>query len=78
MPHANVKNTQRLEPARPACLRHPDARPASARSETRTAPAPADLGIGLVRVPEGAELQLEVQLEEVSEGVLVTATVPPR
>jgi uncharacterized protein len=29
----------------------------------------------MVRVPEGAQLQLDVQLEEVSEGVLVTAEV---
>ena len=43
--------------------------------QTRTAPAPADLGSGLVRVPEGAELTLEVRLEEVTEGVLVTASV---
>jgi uncharacterized protein len=45
------------------------------RAESRTAPAPADLGSGLVHVPQGAELDLEVQLEEVSEGILVTATV---
>jgi len=38
-------------------------------------PAPADLGSGLVRVPEGEPVELEVQLEEVSDGVLVTAAV---
>jgi len=48
---------------------------ASSRSEARTVPAPAELGSGMIRVPEGSDLELEVQLEEVSEGVLVTATV---
>ncbi len=38
-------------------------------------PAPAELGSGMVRVPEGADLHLEVLLEDVSDGVLVTATV---
>ncbi|MDR2985406.1 MAG: YceD family protein [Nocardiopsaceae bacterium] len=38
-------------------------------------PAPAHLGAGMVRVPEGGDLDLEVQLEEVSDGVLVTADV---
>ena len=38
-------------------------------------PAPAELGSGMVRVPEGADLHLEVMLEDVSDGVLVTATV---
>jgi uncharacterized protein len=48
---------------------------ASARSEARTVPAPADLGAGMVRVPEGSNLELEVQLEDVGDGVLVTALV---
>ncbi|HUZ56719.1 MAG TPA: YceD family protein [Streptosporangiaceae bacterium] len=38
-------------------------------------PAPAALGSGLVRVPEGSDLELEVQLEDVTGGVLVTASV---
>jgi len=33
------------------------------------------MGAGMVRVPAGADLELEVQLEGVAEGVLVTATV---
>jgi uncharacterized protein len=33
------------------------------------------MGVELARVPAGAELELEIQLEGVAEGVLVTATV---
>jgi uncharacterized protein len=33
------------------------------------------MGVEMVRVPTGAELELDVQLEGVMEGVLVTATV---
>jgi uncharacterized protein len=75
MPHANVKKTPRLDPRGPLVFDIRALGPASARSESRTVPAPAHLGSGLVRVPEGAELELDVQLEDVSEGVLVTATV---
>jgi uncharacterized protein len=41
----------------------------------RVIAAPKDLGLELVRVPEGAELALTARLESVSEGVLVTARV---
>ena len=75
MPHANVKRTQRLDPRGPLVFDIRTLGPASARSESRTVPAPPELGSGLVRVPEGAELQLDVRLEDVSDGVLVTATV---
>jgi uncharacterized protein len=37
--------------------------------------APEHLGVGMARVPPGADLELEVQLEGVAEGVLVTASV---
>jgi uncharacterized protein len=48
---------------------------AEARSVNRTAPAPASLGVELVNVPEGADLELDVRLERVTDGVLVTGTV---
>jgi uncharacterized protein len=38
-------------------------------------PAPADLGLELIGVPEGADLSLDLRLESVSEGVLVSGTV---
>jgi uncharacterized protein len=45
------------------------------REVTRTAPAPADLGLPLIGVPEGAELELELRMESASEGVFVSGTV---
>src|SRR5947209_3144044 len=51
-----------------------DRRPGSARAETRAVPAPANLHTGMAWIPQGAELDLEVRLESVTEGVLVTAT----
>lgn len=37
-------------------------------------PAPADLGIDVLGVPEGSPIELDVRLEAVMEGVLVTGT----
>jgi len=37
-------------------------------------PAPADLGIEVLRVPEGAPVELDLRIEAVMEGVLVTGT----
>jgi uncharacterized protein len=51
-----------------------DRRPGTTRAETRTVPAPAHLHTGMAWIPQGAELDLEVRLESVTEGVLVTAT----
>jgi uncharacterized protein len=52
-----------------------DLGPGSARTLTRLVPAPGHLGVELARVPAGAELALDLQLEGVAEGVLATATV---
>ena len=46
----------------------------SSLTQTRTVPAPADLRLELIRVPEGADVALEVRFEAVSEGVLATGT----
>ena len=45
---------------------------ASARSQTRRLHAPANLGSGMVRIPAGSDLLLDLRFEEVSAGVLVT------
>ncbi len=47
-------------------------RPGSQRQMSRTVPAPADLGIEVLRVPEGSPVELDLRLEAVMEGVLVT------
>ncbi|MDN7122643.1 DUF177 domain-containing protein [Nocardioides sp. ChNu-153] len=39
-----------------------------------TVPAPADLGIEVLGVPEGSPVDLDLRLEAVMEGVLVTGT----
>ncbi len=45
------------------------------KSVHRTAPAPADLGVDMIGVPEGSDLLLDLRLEAVGEGVLVSGTV---
>jgi uncharacterized protein len=46
----------------------------SALTQTRIVPAPANLRLELIGVPEGADVALEVRFEAVSEGVLATGT----
>lgn len=41
----------------------------------RSVPAPKELGLELIEVPEGAAVLLDLRLESVSEGVLVSGTV---
>ena len=50
-------------------------RPGSMRETSRSVPAPADLGIDVLHVAEGAPVDLDLRLEAVMEGVLVTGTV---
>ncbi len=49
-------------------------RPGSQREVTFSAPAPADLGIEVLSVPEGSPLEFDIRLEAVVEGVLVTGS----
>ena len=70
----------RLDPRKPLVVdtRELGRRPGSMRTLQRTAPAPERLGIDIIGVPTGADLELDLRLEAVMEGVLVsgTATVP--
>ncbi len=53
-------------------------RPGSMRTVRATVPAPADLGAAstaVIGIPEGSELELDLRLEAVMEGVLVSGTV---
>ncbi|WNG89462.1 DUF177 domain-containing protein [Mycobacterium sp. ITM-2016-00317] len=50
-------------------------RPGSMITVDETVPSPARMGLELIAVPEGAPLHLDLVLQSVSEGVLVTGTV---
>lgn len=66
----------RLDARSPLVLEiHELARRAGTMKELhRTVPAPVDLGIDMIGVPEGADVDLDLRLESVVEGVLVTGT----
>lgn len=48
------------------------------RTVATTVEAPADLGIAVIGVPEGSPVRLDLRLEAVVEGVLVTGTAHAR
>jgi uncharacterized protein len=69
-------NPVRLDPRAPLVLdtRELGRRPGSERKVSLTAPAPADLGIEVLHVPEDSPIEFDIRLEAVVEGVLVTGT----
>jgi uncharacterized protein len=71
-----VISLSNLDPRAPLVLdtRELGRRPGSMHGVTRSVPAPADLGIEVLRVPEGSQVDLDLRLEAVMEGVLVTGT----
>src|SRR6201995_1047317 len=76
MPHARRKSATTLDPRGVLVFdtRALGRQAGAAREETRTIPAPDSLRVELAGVPEGAEMDLDVRLEAVHEGVLVTGT----
>src|SRR3954453_6288799 len=76
MPHGSRKNLTRIDPRAPFVIdTHTlGRRPGSMREDSRTVPAPADLGMEMVGVPQGADIELDFRLEAVMEGVLVSGT----
>ena len=50
-------------------------RPGSMRTLNRVVPAPQDLGVEMIGVPAGSDLTLDLRMESVSEGVLLSGTV---
>lgn len=70
-------DTRTLDPRSPLVLDTHDLsrRPGSMRTFASTIPAPAELGSGVIGVPEGADLHLDLRLESVMEGVLVSGTI---
>ena len=83
MPAAPAPRRDAAPSTGPASLRQPLAdRPARAgppcgvaAAARPTVPAPDGLGVELIGVPAGADVQLRLRLESVMEGVLVTGTI---
>ncbi|MDP9822557.1 YceD family protein [Nocardioides massiliensis] len=65
-----------LDPRAPLVLdtRELGRRPGSQREVDLSVPAPPELGIEVLSVPEGSPVELRLRLEAVMEGVLVTGT----
>jgi uncharacterized protein len=65
-----------LDPRAPLVLdtRELGRRPGSSREVARTVPAPADLGIEVLSVPAESPVELDLRLEAVMEGVLLSGT----
>ena len=73
----NRKSQHRLDPRKPLVVdtRELGRRPGSMREVRFPPPAPEGLGVALIGVPPGAELDLDLRLESVMEGVLVSGVV---
>ena len=50
-------------------------RPGSMMTFSETVPSPSRIGLDLIAIDEGAPLELDLRIESVSEGALVTGTV---
>ncbi len=77
MPH---HSTTRLDPRAPLVLdtRQLPRQAGAMRTVVRVIPAPQDLGLALIGVPEGTDLSLDLRMEWVGEGVLVSGQVSGR
>jgi len=73
----SARTAARLDPRRPFVLdvRELGRRPGSMRSVRVEVPAPAEMTVGMAGIPEGEPLTLDLRLESVVEGVLVSGTV---
>ncbi len=76
MPHVRRKSATTLDPRGALVFdtRGLGRQAGAAREETRTVPAPDLLRVELAGVPAGAEVDVDLRLEAVHEGVLVTGT----
>jgi DUF177 domain-containing protein len=72
-----AKTHTRLDPRQPLVLdvRALGRRPGSMRHVRTPVPAPDSLAVEMARVPAGSPLELDLRLESVVEGVLVSGTV---
>ncbi len=75
-----MESAIRLNPRAPLVLvtHELDRRPGSMITVVRDVVAPADLGTDVIGVSEGSDLHLDLRLESVMEGVLVTGSVSGR
>ena len=76
MYHDGSDPLRNLDPRAPLVLdtRELGRRPGSQRKKSFSAEAPAELGIEILGVPEGSKVDIDLRLEAVMEGVLVTGT----
>lgn len=76
MPRHGVIKLTSLDPRAPLVLdtRELGRRPGAQREVELSVPAPAELGIEVLRVAEGSPVELDLRLEAVMEGVLVTGS----
>jgi uncharacterized protein len=76
MSHGTRKISAHLDPHGPLVFdtRPLGRQPGSSRAETSTVAAPPDLGVELAGVRQGAGIELDLLLEAVMEGVLVSGT----
>jgi len=75
-----VSRPVRLDPRSPLVLDTHELgrRPGSTRTVQRTVAAPEDLGTDVIGIPTGTDIELDLRLEAVMEGVLVTGSVRGR
>jgi uncharacterized protein len=75
-----VQRAPHLDPRSPLVLDTHELgrRPGSMRTVQRTVKAPEDLGTVVIGVPAGSDLELDLRLEAVMEGVLVSGSVRGR
>ncbi len=66
----------RLDPRSPLVINTHELgrRPGSMRTQKLTLPAPVDLGIEVIGVPDGSPVELDLRLEAVMEGVLASGS----
>jgi uncharacterized protein len=76
MPHGNRNTPVHLDPHGPLVFdtRRLGRQPGSSHAESVTVAAPSGLGVELAGVPGGAGIELDLLLEAVMEGVLVSGT----
>ena len=76
MPSDDVDTMNRLDPRQPLVFdtRELGRRPGSMVTLTRTVEAPEDLGTDVIAIAPGQPIELDLRLESVVEGVLVTGS----